>query len=190
MFVCKGTRQKPSSSGIEHRLPRMKVVGSNPTEGKICFSHFTLFRVECEELFWKTNIKLLKLIKQIKSVKKMTTIHLELLSEEPAVLFWFGWRNYIKTADGKRSAYQIAQLLPSDAVEYKYSCSSIRDPVFKYIIFQSTVCCIIKARKTSFLTFVNWLNFRIVDPVISQFNKTFLFWTQLLSTFQLFNKIL
>ena len=29
---------------------------------KICFSHFTLIRVECEELFCKTNIKLLKLI--------------------------------------------------------------------------------------------------------------------------------
>ena len=27
------------------------------------FSHFTLFRVKCEELFCKTNIKLLKLIK-------------------------------------------------------------------------------------------------------------------------------
>ena len=26
------------------------------------FSHFTLFRVECEELFCKTNVKLLKLI--------------------------------------------------------------------------------------------------------------------------------
>ena len=34
-------------------------VGSNPTEGKICFSLFTLFcRVECEKLFCKTNIKL------------------------------------------------------------------------------------------------------------------------------------
>ena len=31
----------------------------NPTEGKICFSQFTLFyRVECEKLFCKTNIKL------------------------------------------------------------------------------------------------------------------------------------
>ena len=41
-------------------LPQMqKVVGSNPTDGKICFSQFTLFyRVECEELFCKTNIKL------------------------------------------------------------------------------------------------------------------------------------
>ena len=48
-------------------LPRMQeVVGSNPTEGKICFSQFTLFyRVECEKLFCKTNLKLkvLKLIK-------------------------------------------------------------------------------------------------------------------------------
>ena len=36
-------------------------MGSNPTEGKICFSQFTLFyssRVECEKLFCKTNIKL------------------------------------------------------------------------------------------------------------------------------------
>ena len=49
------------------RLPRMQeVVGSNPTEGKIRFSQFTLFyRVECERLFCKTNLKLkvLKLIK-------------------------------------------------------------------------------------------------------------------------------
>ena len=36
-----------------------EVVGSNPTEGKIRFSYFTLFyRVECEKLFCKTNIKL------------------------------------------------------------------------------------------------------------------------------------
>ena len=36
-----------------------EVVGSNPTEGKICFSQITLFyRVECEKLFCKTNIKL------------------------------------------------------------------------------------------------------------------------------------
>ena len=35
-----------------------EVVGSNPTEGKkICFSHFTLFRVECVKSFCKTNIK-------------------------------------------------------------------------------------------------------------------------------------
>jgi hypothetical protein len=35
------------------------VVGSNPIEGKICFSHFTpLYEVECEELFCKTNLKL------------------------------------------------------------------------------------------------------------------------------------
>ena len=42
------------------RLPRMQeVVGSNPTEGKIRFSQFTLFyRVECEKLFCKTNLKL------------------------------------------------------------------------------------------------------------------------------------
>ena len=35
------------------RLPLMQgVVGSNLTEGKICFSQFTLFyRVECEKLF-------------------------------------------------------------------------------------------------------------------------------------------
>ena len=39
-----------------------EVVGSNPTAGKICFSHFTLKRVECEELLKKPNIKLLKLI--------------------------------------------------------------------------------------------------------------------------------
>ena len=36
-----------------------KVVGSNPTEDKIRFSQFTLFyRVECEKLFCKTNMKL------------------------------------------------------------------------------------------------------------------------------------
>ena len=42
------------------RLPRMKeVVGSNSTDGKIRFSQFTLFyRVECEKLFCKTNLKL------------------------------------------------------------------------------------------------------------------------------------
>ena len=41
-------------------LPRMQeVVGSNLTEGKIRISQFTLFyRVECEKLFCKTNIKL------------------------------------------------------------------------------------------------------------------------------------
>ena len=51
---------RPFSVGpANKRLPRMQeVVGSNPTEGKICFSLFTLFRVECEELFCKTNIKL------------------------------------------------------------------------------------------------------------------------------------
>ena len=50
------------------RLPRMQdVVGSNPTEGKIRFSQFTLFyRVECEKLFCKTNLKL-KVLKLIKS---------------------------------------------------------------------------------------------------------------------------
>ena len=49
------------------RLPRMQeVVGSNPTEGKIWFSQFTLFyRVECEKLFCKTNLKL-KVFKLIK----------------------------------------------------------------------------------------------------------------------------
>ena len=55
------------------RLPRMQeVVGSNPTEGKIRFSQFTLFyRVEYEKLFSKTNLKLkvLKLIKQNKNNK-------------------------------------------------------------------------------------------------------------------------
>ena len=36
-----------------------EVVGSNPTEGKIRFTQFTLFCiVECEKLFCKTNIKL------------------------------------------------------------------------------------------------------------------------------------
>ena len=40
-----------------------EVVGSNPTEGKICFSQFTPFyEVECEKLFCKTNLKL-KLLK-------------------------------------------------------------------------------------------------------------------------------
>ena len=47
----------PRGLAVRH-LPRMQeVVGSNHTEGKICFSHFTLFRVEYEELFCKTNIK-------------------------------------------------------------------------------------------------------------------------------------
>ena len=36
-----------------------EVVGSNPTEGKICCSQFTLFyRMECKKLFCKTKIKL------------------------------------------------------------------------------------------------------------------------------------
>ena len=44
-----------------------EVVGSNPTEGKICFSQFTPFyEVECEKLFCKTNLKL-KCIKLIKT---------------------------------------------------------------------------------------------------------------------------
>ena len=30
---------------------------------KFCFSHFTLIRVKCEELFCKSNIKLFKLFK-------------------------------------------------------------------------------------------------------------------------------
>ena len=30
--------------------------------GQYCFAYFTLFRVEFEELFCKTNVKLLKLI--------------------------------------------------------------------------------------------------------------------------------
>ena len=53
-----------------------EVVVSNPTggEGQISFSHFPLFRVECEELFCKTNIKLLKLIKQLISLD-MTTFN-------------------------------------------------------------------------------------------------------------------
>ena len=49
------------------RLPRMQeVVGSNPTEDKICFSQFTLFiEWSGKQLFCKTNLKLkvLKLIK-------------------------------------------------------------------------------------------------------------------------------
>ena len=43
-----------------------EVVGSNPTDGKIYFSQFTLFyEVESENLFCKTNLKL-KLFKLIK----------------------------------------------------------------------------------------------------------------------------
>ena len=56
---------------VEERLRRyprkQKVVGSNPTEGKIRFSQFTLFYiVECKNLFCKTNLKLkvFKLMKQ------------------------------------------------------------------------------------------------------------------------------
>ena len=40
-------------------------MGSNLTKGKICYSHFTLFRVEGEELFCKTDIKLLKINKNL-----------------------------------------------------------------------------------------------------------------------------
>ena len=49
-------------------------MGSNPTEGKICFSQFTPFyEVECEKLFCKTNIKL----KFIKLIKKKLFKHLD-----------------------------------------------------------------------------------------------------------------
>ena len=55
-----------------------EVVGSNPTESKIRFSQFTLFyRVECEKLFCKTNIKLkaLKLNKtEYRHVRKIVEI--------------------------------------------------------------------------------------------------------------------
>ena len=65
------------------RLPRMQeVVGSNPTEGKIPFSQFTLFnRVECEKLFCKTNLKLKvlkinknKIIKNCSSTREITLV--------------------------------------------------------------------------------------------------------------------
>ena len=46
------------------RLPRMQeVVGLNPTEGKICFSHFTL-------LEWNVKNCFVKLIKTLKNNKK------------------------------------------------------------------------------------------------------------------------
>ena len=45
------------SRGIPSRCPPLVRI---PTRGKICFSCYTLFRVECEELFCKTNIRLLK----------------------------------------------------------------------------------------------------------------------------------
>ena len=52
-----------------------EVVGSNPTEGKICFSHFTPFyEVEWEELFCKTNLKQ----KCIEINKNKNTIFLDL----------------------------------------------------------------------------------------------------------------
>ena len=56
------------------RLPRMQeVVGSNPTEGKICFSQFILFyRVECKKLFCKTNLKLSLKINKNKTVDIFT----------------------------------------------------------------------------------------------------------------------
>ena len=48
-----------------------EVVGSNPTEGKIRISQFTLFyRVECKKLFCKTNIKL-KVLKLNKRYLKL-----------------------------------------------------------------------------------------------------------------------
>ena len=44
-----------------------EVVGSNPNEGKICFSQLTPFYgVECEKIFCKTNLKR-KCIKLIKT---------------------------------------------------------------------------------------------------------------------------
>ena len=53
------TARRRGPHGRERTTPRLKLY-------KICFSQFTLFyRVECEKLFCKTNIKLkvLKLIK-------------------------------------------------------------------------------------------------------------------------------
>ena len=48
---------------VRRFLRMQEVVGSNPIEGKICFSQFTLFyRVKCEKMFCKTNLKL-KLLK-------------------------------------------------------------------------------------------------------------------------------
>ena len=56
----------------------MQVVGSNPTESKICFSQFTLFyRVECEKLFCKTNLKL-KVLK-LNKIKQKTLKNQNLL---------------------------------------------------------------------------------------------------------------
>ena len=57
-----------------------EVVGSNPTKGTKMFFTFYSIRVKCEELFWKTNIKLLKLIKQIKCIKNDDEIQFKLIS--------------------------------------------------------------------------------------------------------------
>ena len=49
----------PRGLAVRRLLRMQEVVGSNPTEGKNFFSQFTLFyRVEYENLFCKTNIKL------------------------------------------------------------------------------------------------------------------------------------
>ena len=68
IFLYKGTRQK--TSGIGKRLKKTSGIDSilakaesNDLNSVNYFSQFTLIRVECEELFCKTNINLLKLIK-------------------------------------------------------------------------------------------------------------------------------
>ena len=59
---------------VVRRLPRMQeVVSSNPTESKICFSHFTLFRVECKELFCKT-IKIFTVLTRENEISKKPLI--------------------------------------------------------------------------------------------------------------------
>ena len=62
------------------RLPRMQeVVGSNPTEGKICFSHFTLLECNVKKCFVK-QIKTLKINRKKIISSVMTTFYSYLLN--------------------------------------------------------------------------------------------------------------
>ena len=77
---------------------------SNPTEDKICFSHFSLFWAECEKLFCKTNINLLKLIKQLK-IKIVWNDNIQLnqkyVNRNKNSAVYFALRDAIKTIDNQ-----------------------------------------------------------------------------------------
>ena len=58
------------------RLPRIQeIAGLNTNAGKIWFSHFTRFRVECKELFCKTNKNKTIKINKILILTNLTTFN-------------------------------------------------------------------------------------------------------------------